>query len=225
MAEGWALFNPIEVIKVRIRLASNFLIFNDLFSPLWPWSWNLKCSLQLITLIHLDKEVFDKIHIWNDCKEVLEDSYLKNFGFLWFWNLDFHQLFACDNFKCVFYKIFLYVSRSNWTKFFFISLNGLLDFDYFKNFLIEVDWGQKLILKYQVIISFLVTLISNLHFIGKLSFLSKPKFLKYQFFINFLIITISKVDFTKKTSPIEVDWGKPKFWNNLFQSFIKKFSY
>ena len=39
-------------------------------------------------------------------------------------------------------------------------------------------------------------LISNLHFIGKLSSLSKPKFSKRQFFINFLIITISKVEST-----------------------------
>ena len=94
---------------------------------------------------HLDREVFDKIHIWNYHKEALiKDSYLEHFSLLWFWNPDFHQLFACDNFECVFYKIFLYLSRSNWTESFLSVLMDFLILTILKNFLIEVDWGQKL---------------------------------------------------------------------------------
>ena len=100
--------------------------------------------MQFLTLIHLDREVFDKIHIWNYYREVpIKDSYLENFGLLWFWNPDLRQLFACDNFKCVFYKIFLYLSRSNWTKSFLSVLMDFLIVIILKNFLIEVDWGQK----------------------------------------------------------------------------------
>ena len=135
--------------------------------------------------------------------KLLQRKYLKIHTSKILFCFDFEILIFINS-LCVFYKIFLYLSRSNWTRSFLSSaqLSGLLFVITSKNVLIEVDWGQKLnfwnIRSLSASWSCWFPIYILLENFPVLCGSKQPNFLKYRFFINILIITISKVDFTKK---------------------------